>query len=427
MTFTGPIATAGAAHPTARTRLHVETRGVVDPGELLPLTDASAPLAWLREGEGIVGIGEALRLEFGGASRFADAADAWRAIADLAEVADAVDVPGSGLVAFASFAFADDSASPSALVVPAIVAGRRGGRAWITRIRPIDGGTGSLPPLPHPTAFGSPWRVKLRDGALPPAEYEAAVADAVRRIQGGEFEKVVLARELRGRMPRGADVRRLVSKLSTDYPDTWTFAVDGLVGASPETLVRVDRGGVSARVLAGTASRGVGADGDHDAELRLATSTKDRDEHAFAVRSAIETLRPHTSRLEASAEPFTVRLPNLWHLATDLDGTLGDGSTSLDLVAAMHPTAAVAGSPTDVATAAIADLEGFDRGRYAGPVGWIGADGDGEWAIALRCAQIGPDGSVRAHAGAGIVRDSDPGEELAESTIKFAAIVDAIG
>ncbi|WP_436408527.1 isochorismate synthase [Agromyces chitinivorans] len=420
------MSTAGAAHPAARTRLHVETRGVVDPGELLPLADASAPLAWLREGEGIVGVGEALRLEFRGASRFADAADAWRAVAADAEIADAVEVPGSGLVAFASFTFADASAARSALVVPAIVAGRRNGRAWITRIRVVDA-DGAAPPLPHPTAYGAPFHVRLRDGALPSEAYERAVAEAVRRIGDGEFEKVVLARELRGRMPRGADVRRLVSRLAEDYPDTWTFAVDGLVGASPETLVRVDRGGVSARVLAGTASRGVDTDGDHDAELRLATSTKDRAEHAFAVRSAIDALRPHTSRLEASAEPFTVRLPNLWHLATDLDGTLGDGSTSLDLVAAMHPTAAVAGVPTDAATAAIAELERFDRGRYAGPVGWIGADGDGEWAIALRCAQIGADGTVRAHAGAGIVRDSDPGEELAESTIKFQAVVDAIG
>ena len=151
------------------------------------------------------------------------------------------------------------------------------------------------------------------------------------------------------------------------------------------------------------------------------------DEHEFAVQSVVASLRPHTSVLTTSEVPFTVKLPNLWHLATDVEGTLSDGSTSLDLIAAMHPTAAVAGTPTADALAIIRELEPFDRGRYAGPVGWVGADGDGEWAIALRCAQVSPTGDVTAYAGCGIVLDSDPDHELAETKMKFRPVVEAFG
>jgi menaquinone-specific isochorismate synthase len=178
-------------------------------------------------------------------------------------------------------------------------------------------------------------------------------------------------------------------------------------------------------VLAGTMSRGRDADADTEAALALATSPKDADEHEFAVQSVLASLRPHTSSITASEVPFTLKLPNLWHLATDVDGTLSDGSTSLDLVAALHPTAAVAGTPTQSALALIHELEPFDRGRYAGPVGWIGADGDGEWAIALRCAQVKPNGDITAYAGCGIVLDSIPEHELAETRMKFRPIVEA--
>ena len=205
------------------------------------------------------------------------------------------------------------------------------------------------------------------------------------------------------------------------------FAVDGLIGASPETLVRVDHGTVSARVLAGTTSRGAGEASDRERAVALAASHKDLAEHALAVASAVHRLEPHTARLDTSPEPFTLQLPNLWHLATDLKGTLGDGSSSLDLVSAVHPTAAVAGTPRLAALSVLAELEGFDRGRYAGPVGWVDGDGDGEWAIALRCAQIDADGTVRAYAGCGIVHDSVPADELAETDMKFRPIVEAFG
>ena len=195
--------------------------------------------------------------------------------------------------------------------------------------------------------------------------------------------------------------------------------------ASPETLVRSEKGTVSARVLAGTLPRGRDDRADAEAADSLARSPKNTAEHAFAVRSVLDTLGRHTIRLQKS-QPFTLRLPNLWHLATDVEGVLHDGSTSLDLVADMHPTAAVAGTPTDAALAVIRSLEKFDRGRYAGPVGWIDAHGDGEWAIALRCAQVDEDDVVHAYAGCGIVGDSDPAAELAESRIKFRPIVEAL-
>ncbi len=421
-----------AAPPAADTRLRVRTVPVDETGPLVPRLDPRHPLLWMRRGEGLIGLGEVLRIETAGPDRVERAADGWRRLAAAADVDDRVGLPGSGLVAFGAIAFADESAATSVLVVPEIVLGRRDGRSWVTRIELLDETSAAAAPaepveLPAPAPKRDVPRVRFEPGAMPPEAYMSAVADAVARIDDGRFEKVVLAREIVGRLHEDAGLRAALAKLADDYPDTWVFAVDGLIGASPETLVRVDHGTVSARVLAGTASRGRDATSDRAQATHLANSAKDLAEHALAVESAVATLAPHTARLDASPEPFTLQLPNLWHLATDLKGTLGDGSSSLDLVAAVHPTAAVAGTPRAVALRAIAELEGFDRGRYAGPVGWIDADGDGEWAIALRCAQVTPDGTVRAYAGCGIVHDSVPADELAETDMKFRPIVEAFG
>ncbi|WP_353827919.1 isochorismate synthase [Agromyces sp. SYSU T0242] len=423
--------TDAAAPPAADTRLRVRTVAVDETAPLVPRLDPRHPLLWMRRGEGVIGLGEALRIETRGPARIADAARAWRRVAATADVDDRVGLPGSGLIAFGAVAFADESAATSVLVVPEIVMGRRDGRAWVTRIERMDGlGADAAPEpveLPAPAPKRDVPRVRFTPGALPPEAYTAAVAEAVRRIDDGRVEKVVLAREIVGTLHEDAGLRAALAKLADDYPDTWVFAVDGLIGASPETLVRVDHGTVSARVLAGTTSRGVDAATDRERAAALASSHKDLAEHALAVESAVATLAPHTARLDASPEPFTLQLPNLWHLATDLKGTLGDGSSSLDLVRAVHPTAAVAGTPRATALSDIAELEGFDRGRYAGPVGWVDADGDGEWAIALRCAQVDPDGTVRAYAGCGIVHDSVPADELAETDMKFRPIVEAFG
>ena len=412
--------------------LTVETTPLDDVRQLIPFLDARHPLLWLRRGEGIAGVGEALRLEFSGATRVMDAADAWRSLAAAATVTDPVRVPGTGLVAFGTFAFADESEAASVLIVPSIVVGRRAGRSWITRISTIAPDAADRPsrndvaPIPRPTAFGPEFRLTMASGQLSAADYGDAVASVVSRIEAGDVSKVVLSRELHAHLPVGADVRRALVELALAYSDCWTFAVDGFVGASPETLVRVTAGRVDAQVLAGTAARGANADTDGRAATALAASHKDRSEHAFAVDSVLEALAPHTRGLEAS-EPFALKLPNLWHLATDVAGPLADGSSALDLVAALHPTAAVAGTPRAAALEIIRELEPFDRGRYAGPVGWIGADGSGEWAVALRSAQIAANGDITAYAGGGIVADSDPVLEVAETTMKFRPIVEAFG
>jgi len=397
--------------------LAVRTTRIDHVSPLLDVVDRARPLVFVRGGAGMAGVGEALRLEFSGPDRMTEAADAWRAVAAAATVHDEVGVPGTGLVAFGSFAFDDESAEKSVLIVPSIVIGRRDGVAWITR---VDGAE-----LPPGKPVGASVRLSLVDGALGADGYAQAVARAVDAIGDGRVSKVVLARDLVGTLPPEADLRLVAATLLTAYPDCYAFAVDGLIGASPETLVRSERGEVTARVLAGSAARGVDAVSDEQAAHALATSPKDLDEHAFALRSLLLSLGPHATDIVTGEQPFTLKLPNLWHLASDVRGRLTDGSSSLDLIDSLHPTAAVAGTPTPEALALIRALEPFDRGRYAGPVGWVGADGDGEWAIALRCAQVDPDGRVRAFAGAGIVAESEPDREVAETTMKFQPVVGA--
>lgn len=400
-------------------QLTAETQVVEHISSLLPLLDADHPLLFMRRGEGVAGVGEALRLEFSGRDRIAEAAETWRRIAAAAHVIDPVRLSGSGLVAFGAFTFDASSERASVLIVPEVIIGRRDGITWMTRIN-------SATTRVAPTKFGPEYRLGLHEGTLGAAGYQAAVARAVSAIEAGELRKVVIARDLVGHLPTGGDLRRLLFELSLSYPDTWTFAIDGLIGSSPETLVRVNKGAVTARVLAGSIARGGDATADHDAAIALATSTKDLDEHRFAVESVLTTLAPHSRGIAASEIPFTLKLPNLWHLASDVEGVLSDGSMALDLVDALHPTAAVAGAPTDLALEFIAEVEPFDRQRYAGPVGWIDGNGDGKWAVALRSAEVAADGTITAFAGAGIVTGSDPTRELAETTLKFRPIVEAL-
>lgn len=423
-------------------RLVAETTELDAADDLLSYTSSSDPLAWLRRGDGIVGVGRpVMTIERGGGARAnPDApghAEMWRRLTGSSEVDDDIRLPGTGLVAFGAFAFDARSARSSILVVPPLIVGRRGDRAWITRIRSLDPAVERNAPAFEPRPYGPYWSGTLGPGALDPEGYEAVVRAGLDAISAGDVDKVVLARDLVGTVPAGADLRRLVRTLATDYPDTWTFAVDGLVGASPETLVTVSGGTVTARVLAGTIPRGTDHDDDAAASDALAHSGKNLDEHRYAVQSVVDALAPHTQQLRADPEPFALELPNLWHLATDVDGDLHDHASALDLVAALHPTAAVAGTPTDAAIELIRRLEPFDRGRYAGPVGWVDANGDGEWAIALRCVQIGTRPArgfaiysdaipVVAHAGGGIVVGSDPDTELLETRVKFHPIVDAL-
>ncbi len=253
------------------------------------------------------------------------------------------------------------------------------------------------------------------------------VGDAVARINQGHLEKVVLARDLVAKADAAIDVRWPLRRLVATYPMCWTFHVDGMFGSTPEMLVRRERGLVTSRVLAGTIRRT--GDDEHDLALAgaLARSSKDLEEHEYAVRSVAEALEPHCSGMNVPDAPFVLHLPNVMHLATDVAGVVHDAETvsSLQLAEALHPSAAVGGTPTTAAVQLIAEIEGMDRGRYAGPVGWMDASGDGEWGIALRSAVLEGD-TVRLFAGCGIVADSDPEAELAEAQAKFVPVRDAL-
>ena len=390
------------------------------------------PMAYIRGGQGLVGWGEALRIEARGENRIQELATKWRELATTAVVDDQVKLPGSGLVAFGSIAFADNSSATSVLIVPKVLLGVRDGRAWLTTVE-ADGNTASIDDV------GEFWLSDAEYGANPPVQFgsgsqtaegfKRSVEDAVAAISRGELKKVVLARDLVGEMPAGFDIRASLAKLANRFPTCWVYSVDGLFGASPELLVRVAHGQVSARVLAGTAGRGTDPEVDKAISAALAASTKNTTEHAFAVDSLVQTLQPFCSQVDADPKPFSLALPNLWHLASDVHGVLREEASVLDLAAALHPTAAVAGTPRLEAQELLGSLEPFDRGRYAGPVGWIGADGDGEWAIALRGAKIEDSAAgevIRAFAGCGIVAGSEPEAELAETELKFSPIREAL-
>jgi menaquinone-specific isochorismate synthase len=402
----------------------------LDPDALASLLDvmpADRPVTWLRRGEGLVGWGLAAEVRTQGPTRFADADKWWVETTSHAVVRDDVNEPGSGLVCFGSFAFADEPGT-SVLVVPEILVGRRGDRAWLTTIS-----RGGLDKLDRRDSLfvvdppDAPQDVSFADGALNGEQWMSVVAEAVDRIDAGELEKVVLARDLVATCATPVDVRWPLRRLAEDYPMCWTFHVDGLFGATPEMLVRRERGLVTSRVLAGTIRR----TGDDDRDLALAAtlarSSKDLEEHEYAVRSVADSLDPHCSSMNVPEAPFVLHLPNVMHLATDVAGVVHDAAivSSLQLAEALHPSAAVGGTPTPVATALIAEIEQLDRGRYAGPVGWMDASGDGEWGIALRSAHL-EGTTVRLFAGCGIVADSDPEAELAEAQAKFVPVRDAL-
>jgi menaquinone-specific isochorismate synthase len=415
--------------------LVVRSVPVPDPGDLLSRLPDPAPAAWIRHGAGLVGWGEAARVALpAGEDRFT-AAEKWlREVFEGADVRDDAGRRGSGLVAFGSFTF-DDASEGSVLVVPRVVLGRdSGGAAWRTEIR---GGAGGRIVPPQETQGGAgdfaaradagitaPGRIRWHDGALTAPEWEQAVAAAVRRITRGDLRKVVLAKDLYASADAPIDPRVLLGRLAARYPDCYTFACAGLVGATPELLISRDGEQVSALVLAGTKPRGATAEEDARLAADLLGSPKENEEHGYAVESMRGALAPKCRTLSVDT-PELVRYANLQHLATPVRGRLAGNHSALALVAALHPTAAVGGTPTGIAVELIRELENMDRERYAGPVGWMDADGNGEWGIALRCAQV--DGNqARLFAGCGIVAGSDPATELAETQVKFRPMQSAL-
>jgi isochorismate synthase len=262
------------------------------------------------------------------------------------------------------------------------------------------------------------------------AAYAAAVADLVERIDGGMFRKVVLARTIEVEAGRTLDPRTLARRLRAVDPAAFTFAAptgDGvIVGASPELLLSRFGREVRSNPLAGSAARSGDPEEDRANGARLLASAKDHEEHAIVVDAIAETLGRFCRELSWDPEPVLLETPNVWHLSTRFRGLLREPAPgALELVEALHPTPAVSGAPRDASLDVIGELEPFDRGVYAGPVGWVDASGDGEWAIALRCAELRDDRAT-LFAGAGIVADSRPEAEVDETDRKFRAFLDAL-
>jgi menaquinone-specific isochorismate synthase len=412
--------------------LTVTSVEVPDPGDLLGRLPGPAALAWVRRGDGLVGWGEAARLTLpAGTDRFT-AGEKWlRELFDEARVTDEAGVPGSGPVAFGSFTF-DPACEGSVLIVPRVLLARRDGRSWLTTIggRPAPAaGRAGLGQLPAPAPVTVPGQVRWSDGSLSAPQWEQAVAAAVTAIRAGQLSKVVLARDLQARAAAPIDPRLLLARLAARYPDCYAFSCAGLVGATPELYIRRTGGRVASLVLAGTAPRGGSPPEDDALGAGLLASAKNVEEHGYAVAAVRAALAPLCAELSVAPAPALLRLANVQHLATRVTGVLaapaGGLPSALALAAVLHPTPAVCGTPRAAALQMIRDLERMDRGRYAGPVGWVDAAGNGEWGIALRCAAVdGP--RARLFAGCGIVADSDPAAELAEAQAKFRPVQQAI-
>lgn len=422
------------------TGLRVVTTPISPPGDLLSRMPDPGGVAMVRDGDGVIGWGGAARLPVGrGEGRFADAGAALAELAGASEIDDPVDARGSGLVALLAGTFDPGSAVESTLVVPEVVVGRRGAVGWVTVAAP-EGAALPEPVVPPPVALADPPRVRELGVGVDEVGWLDRVAKAIGRIRAGELAKVVLARDVHVWAEDGFDPRALARRLAGRFPTCHTFCVEGLVGASPELLISRDGPAVASRVLAGTVGRDPDPATDAARLAQLRDSAKDRGEHDHGVASARAALAPVCAELAVDAQPWLLELANVAHLATDLRGRLADTAApgsgdpagggcgwpdALSLVDRLHPTAAVCGTPTATALAALRELESLDRARYAGPVGWVDARGDGEVALALRCAEVDAR-SARLFAGAGIVADSRPEAELEETRVKLEAMRTAI-
>jgi salicylate biosynthesis isochorismate synthase/menaquinone-specific isochorismate synthase len=400
-----------------------------------------------RDGSAVGAIGCVRALEAAGAGRFAHVAKRWSAIA-AAAVADEPDgLSGSGLVALGGFAFAPDGGasarwegfSPASMIVPELSLARRADRVLLTvnvevapddtpedlrarvalRLRELR--TDPLPLL-DPAPTGS-YRVL---SPMPPSHYEEAVARAVQRIRAGDLEKIVLARDVEVHAPLEHDAGAVLGLLREAFPSCYVFAVGRgdavFLAASPELLVRREGQRASTVALAGSIRRSADPAIDDHLGEQLLQSDKDREENAIVVRRIARALRPHSVWVTAAPEPALVRVANIQHLGTPIRAQLAVPLSAIELAGVLHPTPAVGGEPWAVASPLIPALEGLDRGWYAGAVGWTDATGDGEFCVALRCALL-RGRLAHLYAGGGIVRDSDPVAELAETEVKLGALL----
>lgn len=409
------------AHASTAAAVTVTTRPIPDPIDLLARLPIEDGLAWVRDGEGIVGWGIAATLEVSGRERFSRAHRWFQQWCREATIDDTVAMPGTGPVAFASFAF-DPEPGTSIVVVPEVIIGRRGGQSWVT----VIGDRSTKDALRPVSVPDRPKSISWSEGSRSALAWQETVSDAIARINTGEIDKVVLARDIVATIDGQLDPRYALLNLARDYPGCWTFSVAGLIGATPELLVRRTGDIVSSRVLAGTIKRHHDQSDETLAQALLG-SGKDLEEHVYAVQSVATSLAAHCTDMDIPSRPYVLNLSNVSHLATDVVGRLADDTSVVALAASLHPSAAVCGTPTERAMAVIRDIEGMDRDRYAGPVGWFDSRGDGEFGIALRCALIDPSAKqARLFAGCGIVAGSDPASELAESQAKLVPMRDAL-
>jgi isochorismate synthase len=400
-----------------------------------------------RGGAAVASLGAVRRLEASGPGRFAAVAAAWRELAGGAVAGEDAGPAGSGLVAVGGFAFAPDGgAAPhwagfgsGALVVPEIALARRNGEVSLTvaaLAAPDD--------VPEQLAARMSARVEaLRDDPLPlldpapagrfriasvapPEHYVEAVARAVERIRAGALEKVVLAREVAVHAPTPHDAAAVFGVLRSAFGSCFVFCAGrgerAFVAASPELLVRREGLRVSSVALAGSIRRSADPAVDDHLGEQLLGSAKDREEQAIVTHRIARALRPHAVWVAAPEEPAVVKVANIQHLATPIRAQLTHPFSVVELAGLLHPTPAVGGEPHAVAAPLIPALEGLDRGWYAGPIGWTDANEDGEFCVALRCALL-HGAEARLYAGVGVVRDSDPAAELAETEVKLGALL----
>lgn len=379
---------------------------------------------------GLAGRGEAMRLTWPAGDAAASAHAAANALAEI-ETADEVGLPGCGPVAFGALPFTPGAAAE--LVVPKVVAGRSDdGSRWFTVVGPRD------EPLPSHRDFvlqpnadpvgGRPQPSRFTVQSTTPADdWHTLVTRATKLLaEGATLSKIVLAREVTVTADTPLDRAAVLRRLRAAYPDCYLASVDGLLAASPELLVSRRADTVHSHPMAGTAPRGGDPTTDQRLAASLLASSKDRQEHQITIDMVQDTLLGWCSYVDYEAEPSVVAVANVQHLATLVEGRLSDPPPSvLELVAALHPTPAVAGWPREPALRWIAEHEGIDRRRYAGPVGWVDAHGNGTWAVAVRSAEV-HGATAHVYAGNGIVADSDPETELAETRAKLQAMLSAI-
>ena len=425
--------TRDAASPTAvaAAKLTARTVALGTRPDLLAVGGRPGGMLWQRESEGLAGFGVAVRIALPGGLDVANGVDAVSETLGAIDTDDRVGLPGCGPVALGALPF--DRRAATSVVVPRWIVGRRGDAAWITSIGAPDDVIHIADPfealrtLEGGGPTGEPPDAFTLTSALPHAVWCGLVRDAVGRIHAGDLAKVVLSRKVDVTTNRPFLIPDVLDRLTALYPACMIFHVDGFIGASPELLVERHRDAIRSVPLAGTVARSGDLAADQRLVSELLASVKDRSEHRFVIDELMRLLSPLCTELTVPSEPEILALRNVSHLATPLVGRLrGDPApTALALVARIHPTPAVAGTPTAAAVDHIQQVEGYDRGPFAGPVGWMDHRGDGSWALGIRSARVSGN-HASMYAGVGVVADSDPAAELAESQLKLQALLAAL-